>query len=64
MILSQAKFSNVNKLHWNYLLWKNSFIGDTIMEIIYQDEFLELRKSDIDHFIEYIFYKPSPLIII
>ena len=30
------------------------------MEIIYQDEFLELRKSDIDHCIEYIRNKISP----
>ena len=30
------------------------------MEIIYQDEFLELRKSDIDHCIEYIRNKLSP----
>jgi len=30
------------------------------MEIIYQDEFIELRKSDIDHCIEYIRRKISP----
>ena len=30
------------------------------MEIIYQDEFLELRKSDIDHCIEYKRNKLSP----
>ena len=30
------------------------------MEIIYQDEFIELRKSDIDHCIEYIRNKLSP----
>ena len=30
------------------------------MEILYQDEFLELRKSDIDHCIEYIRNKISP----
>ncbi len=30
------------------------------MEIIYQDEFLELKKSDIDHCIEYIRNKLSP----
>jgi len=30
------------------------------MEVIYQDEFIELRKSDIDHCIEYIRYRFSP----
>ena len=30
------------------------------METIYQDEFIELRKSDIDHCIEYIRNKYSP----
>ncbi len=30
------------------------------MEIIYQDEFLELRKSNIDHCVEYIRNKLSP----
>ena len=30
------------------------------MEIIYQDEFLELRKNDIDHCVEYIRHKLSP----
>ena len=30
------------------------------MESIYQDEFIELRKSDIDHCIEYIRNKLSP----
>jgi hypothetical protein len=30
------------------------------MEILYQDEFIELRKSDIDHCIEYIRKKLSP----
>ena len=30
------------------------------MEIIYQDEFIELRKSDIDHCVEYIRRKISP----
>ena len=30
------------------------------MEIIYQDEFIELRKSNIDHCIEYIRKKLSP----
>ena len=30
------------------------------MEILYQDEFLELRKNDIDHCVEYIRHKLSP----
>ena len=30
------------------------------MEIVYQDEFIELRKSNIDHCIEYIRKKLSP----
>ena len=30
------------------------------MEIIYQDEFIELRKSNVDHCIEYIRKKFSP----
>ena len=30
------------------------------METIYQDEFIELKKSDIDHCIEYIRKKHSP----
>ncbi|UCF12926.1 MAG: hypothetical protein JSW06_01380 [Thermoplasmatales archaeon] len=30
------------------------------METIYQDEFIELRKSDIDHCVEYIRNKLSP----
>ena len=30
------------------------------MEVIYQDEFIELRKSDIDHCLEYIRNRYSP----